>query len=394
MYAIGADSHSARRAAAQDAIATARPDIVDRNGEILATDVKAPSLFGEPRRIIDKDEAIELLTATLPDLDVGEVRDRLLVAQGLRLAEARDHAEAAAGHPPARHSRHRLPAREQARLSDRQRGRPPDRPRQHRQPGHRRHGEVARQQRARRPASRRLRHRSPAAADRTVGRSARRARAARRAAQGEGEIPRQGGVRSRHQRQHRRDHRDGLAAGFRSEQSEGSARSRSHQPPDHRRLRDGLDVQGLHLGDGARQRQIRSQLAVGRARAAALRQVHDSRRRAERPLPQHEGGLHLLLQRRRGTHRAVAGRRGPQGLPAQDGPARPIAHRIAGERRAAGAEALERAQHHHHRLRPRHGGGAAAGGDGRQRAGEWRAADPADLPEAHARKRRGRSQNG
>ena len=58
-------------------IATARPDIVDRNGEVLATDVKAPSLFGEPRRIIDKDEAIELLTATLPDLDNAEVRERL-----------------------------------------------------------------------------------------------------------------------------------------------------------------------------------------------------------------------------------------------------------------------------------------------------------------------------
>src|SRR6202000_3554517 len=61
MYAVGADTHGGRRAAAQDAIATARPDIVDRNGEILATDVKAPSLFGEPRRIIDKDEAIDLL---------------------------------------------------------------------------------------------------------------------------------------------------------------------------------------------------------------------------------------------------------------------------------------------------------------------------------------------
>jgi len=82
MYAIGADAHSARRAAAQDAIATARPDIVDRNGEILATDVKTPSLFGEPRRIIDKDEAIELLTATLPDVDVGEVRDRLMSKKG------------------------------------------------------------------------------------------------------------------------------------------------------------------------------------------------------------------------------------------------------------------------------------------------------------------------
>src|ERR1700754_4373724 len=82
MFAIGADSHSARRAASQEAIATARPDIIDRNGEILATDVKAPSLFAEPRRIIDKDEAIELLTATLPDLDVGEVRDRLTSKKG------------------------------------------------------------------------------------------------------------------------------------------------------------------------------------------------------------------------------------------------------------------------------------------------------------------------
>jgi cell division protein FtsI (penicillin-binding protein 3) len=82
MFALGGDSHGARRTAAQDAIATARPDIVDRNGEVLATDVKAPSLFGEPRRIIDKDEAIELLTATLPDLDTGEVRDRLSGKKG------------------------------------------------------------------------------------------------------------------------------------------------------------------------------------------------------------------------------------------------------------------------------------------------------------------------
>ncbi|HYS89103.1 MAG TPA: penicillin-binding protein 2, partial [Bradyrhizobium sp.] len=82
MFAVVGDSHSARRAAAQDAIATARPDIVDRNGEVLATDVKAPSLFGEPRRIIDKDEAIELLTATLPDLDTSEVRDRLSSKKG------------------------------------------------------------------------------------------------------------------------------------------------------------------------------------------------------------------------------------------------------------------------------------------------------------------------
>lgn len=82
MIAAFGDGHGARRAAVQDAVATARPDIVDRNGAILATDVKSPSLFGEPRRIIDKDEAIELLTAALPDLDMAEATQRLRSRKG------------------------------------------------------------------------------------------------------------------------------------------------------------------------------------------------------------------------------------------------------------------------------------------------------------------------
>src|SRR5258707_15706874 len=43
MFAIGADGPSARRAAAQDAIATPRPPTVDPHGEGLATAVQAPS---------------------------------------------------------------------------------------------------------------------------------------------------------------------------------------------------------------------------------------------------------------------------------------------------------------------------------------------------------------
>jgi cell division protein FtsI (penicillin-binding protein 3) len=82
MIAMFGDSHGTRRTASQDAIATARPDIVDRNGTILATDVKTPSLFGEPRRLIDQDEAVELLTATLPDLETQEVRERLASKKG------------------------------------------------------------------------------------------------------------------------------------------------------------------------------------------------------------------------------------------------------------------------------------------------------------------------
>ena len=82
MFAVAPEGRGERRTIAQDATATARPDILDRNGEILATDVKAPSLYGEPRHIIDKDEAIELLTATLPDLDSAEARQRLSGRKG------------------------------------------------------------------------------------------------------------------------------------------------------------------------------------------------------------------------------------------------------------------------------------------------------------------------
>jgi cell division protein FtsI (penicillin-binding protein 3) len=82
MFATASDGHGARRSISQDALATARPDILDRNGAILATDVKTPSLFAEPRKLIDVDEAGELLTAVLPDLDAAEVRERLSSKRG------------------------------------------------------------------------------------------------------------------------------------------------------------------------------------------------------------------------------------------------------------------------------------------------------------------------
>lgn len=55
--------------AAGDRIMASRPDLVDRNGEILATDIRTASLFAEPRRIVDADEASELLLTVLPDFD-------------------------------------------------------------------------------------------------------------------------------------------------------------------------------------------------------------------------------------------------------------------------------------------------------------------------------------
>jgi cell division protein FtsI (penicillin-binding protein 3) len=68
---------SLRHHPAASAIAAARPDILDRNGEVLATDVRSVSVFAEPRKILDKDEAVELITAVLPDVDAKDLREKL-----------------------------------------------------------------------------------------------------------------------------------------------------------------------------------------------------------------------------------------------------------------------------------------------------------------------------
>ena len=74
----GLDDHRVA-AAATTAI---RPDIVDRNGEVLATDIRTVSVFAEPRNIYDKDEAVELLTAVLPELNAAELRAKLSTKKG------------------------------------------------------------------------------------------------------------------------------------------------------------------------------------------------------------------------------------------------------------------------------------------------------------------------
>lgn len=58
-------------------VTASRPDIVDRNGEVLATDINTASLFAEPRRIVDADEALEKLLTVLPDLNIEQTYNRL-----------------------------------------------------------------------------------------------------------------------------------------------------------------------------------------------------------------------------------------------------------------------------------------------------------------------------
>lgn len=60
----------------------ARPDIVDRNNVTLAMDIASRSVFAEPRRIIDVDEAAEGLASVFPDLDMVDIHKRLASGSG------------------------------------------------------------------------------------------------------------------------------------------------------------------------------------------------------------------------------------------------------------------------------------------------------------------------
>jgi cell division protein FtsI (penicillin-binding protein 3) len=54
-----------------------RPDILDRNGELLATDIKGATLYADPQRVIDQDELVEQVTSVLPDVNAAELRAKL-----------------------------------------------------------------------------------------------------------------------------------------------------------------------------------------------------------------------------------------------------------------------------------------------------------------------------
>lgn len=65
------------RTARSDTYRMPRPDIVDRNGVLLASDIQIASLWANPRKIIDVEEAIELLTAVAPELDAKVLHKKL-----------------------------------------------------------------------------------------------------------------------------------------------------------------------------------------------------------------------------------------------------------------------------------------------------------------------------
>ncbi len=91
---------------ARDVITATRPPILDRNGLEMAVDIRVPSLFAEPRRIIDVEEAVRKLRTVLPDLSEDWLRKRLTGDKGFVWVQ-RELSPSGAGqdHAPG-HSRH------------------------------------------------------------------------------------------------------------------------------------------------------------------------------------------------------------------------------------------------------------------------------------------------
>jgi cell division protein FtsI (penicillin-binding protein 3) len=79
VLSLGLTSRTHMSMAVSEPIATSfsRPDIIDRNGRLLATDVEAPSLFADPAIVIDRDEVVEKLVTVLPALDQADLRASL-----------------------------------------------------------------------------------------------------------------------------------------------------------------------------------------------------------------------------------------------------------------------------------------------------------------------------
>ena len=76
---LGLSGSGSMRSASAEPIARtfSRPDIVDRRGRLIATDVPANSLFADPAIVLDRDEVAERLADTLPDIDAEELRRQL-----------------------------------------------------------------------------------------------------------------------------------------------------------------------------------------------------------------------------------------------------------------------------------------------------------------------------
>lgn len=75
--ALDTPTPGVRAATPQDQIAATRPDILDRNGVLLATDVPATAVYADPSVLVDIDDAADRLLLALPELESDSLRRRL-----------------------------------------------------------------------------------------------------------------------------------------------------------------------------------------------------------------------------------------------------------------------------------------------------------------------------
>ena len=365
----------------QSRVTASRPDIVDRNGEVLATDIKTASLFAEPRRIVDADEAIEKLSTVLPEIDYEQTYHKLKSGAGFvwlqRQLTPKQQADimqlGIPGFGFRTEKRRFYPAGETSSyivgltnidnqgisgmekyideqgLSDLQAS-----------------GlAVAKDLKpVQLSIDLRVQHvvRDEIAAGleryRAIGRRRRRA-----------------------QRQDRRSGGDGLGAGFRSQQSLQCAGQGPAEPHVGRPLRDGLDLQELHHRHGARFRQgerWNSRFDASHPIRVGHQTIHDFHGK-NRVLSVPE--VFIYSSNIGSAREAEAGRhRGASRIPASPWHSGEDADRTAGGRPPDRAQGLETGQFVHHRLRPWRVDDAAAGGCRLRGADERRLSDAADIP--------------
>jgi cell division protein FtsI (penicillin-binding protein 3) len=82
MLAAVPDADVKAKVEAEAALSVRRPDIVDNHGRLLAADVVSTSLYAEPRRMIDPDEAADLVMTVFPDLNAEDLRKRFASDRG------------------------------------------------------------------------------------------------------------------------------------------------------------------------------------------------------------------------------------------------------------------------------------------------------------------------
>lgn len=76
---LGLEGVAKGRGGAYDISTTVhRPDVFDRNGQLLATDIRGATLYADPKRVIDADELVESVSSVLPKINARALRKRLM----------------------------------------------------------------------------------------------------------------------------------------------------------------------------------------------------------------------------------------------------------------------------------------------------------------------------